>query len=162
MDKAPLAAESPTATNKVDAAFYRMATPRNTSILFWSAFALYLLYTSYIPPGMIESRWLILLARTLFLVTIGLWVEADGRSRKIERTWLGFYVAGAVIFPLVVFALPIYLVHSRGWLGVAKSTMRFTGYLLLASVIWYGVVGVLEIFDIHEVGRLPSVFDRAR
>jgi len=144
----------------MDAAFFRIATPRNTALLFWSAFALYLLYTSYVPPGMIESRWLILLARTLFLLTIGLWINADGRAYKIERAWLGIYLAGTVIFPLVMFVLPIYLVHSRGWLGAAKSTVRFTGYLLLASVIWYGVVGVLEIFDIHEVGRLPSVFDR--
>ena len=160
MDRTPQSAESTSATNKTDAIFFKMATPRNTTILFWSAFALYLLYSSYVPPGMIESRWLILLLATLFLATIGLWIVADGRSREIGGKWLRVYFAGAVIFPLVALVLPVYLVHSRGWAGAAKSTLRFTGYLLLAAVIWYGVVGTLEIFDIHEVGEHKVIFDK--
>lgn len=159
MVRMPQSAESANATNKMDAALFRMATPRNTTILFWSAFALYLLYSSYVPPGMIESRWIIHLARILFLATIGLWMLADGRSRNIDDQWLRIYFMGTVLF-FVVFSLPIYLVHSRGWLGAAKSTLRFIGYLLLASVFWYGVVGVLEIFDIHEVGKPTIIFDR--
>lgn len=160
MDKTPQSAESSSATVKKEAAFFRMAAPRNTTILFWFAFAIYLLCSSYIPAGTIESRWLILLLGTLFLTTIGLWMVADGRSRKIEEKWLRVYFTGTLIFPLVVLVLPVYLVHSRGWLGAARSTLRFAGYLLLASVIWYGVVGTLEIFDIHEAGEYKIIFDR--
>lgn len=56
--------------------------------------------------------------------------------------------------------IPVYLVISRGWKDAAKSCLRFAGHLLLAVVIWYGVVGTLEIFDIHEVGEHKIIFDR--
>ena len=83
---------------------------------------------------------------------------ADGRTRKVEEKWLMYYFLGSVLVPLVVIALPIYLVHSRGLVGVAKSILRFAGYLLLAFVIWYGVVGVLLMFEIHEVGTPTIAF----
>lgn len=94
MDKTPQSAESSSATNKMDAAFFRMVTLRSTTILFWFAFAIYLLCSSYVPTGMIESRWLILLLATLFLATIGLWIVADGRSRVIGEKWLKVYSRG--------------------------------------------------------------------
>ena len=143
---------------RMDAYFSKVVTVHNTTILFWVAFALYLLYTSYVPPGAIESRWIIVLARIAFLSTIGLWMLADGRTRKVEEKWLMYYFLGSVLVPLVVIALPIYLVHSRGLVGVAKSILRFAGYLLLAFVIWYGVVGVLLMFEIHEVGTPTIAF----
>ncbi len=46
--------------------------------------------------------------------------------------------------------VPIYLVHSRGWAGAARSTLRFVGYLLLSVIVWLGVVGILAVFGIHQ------------
>lgn len=157
-DEAKLTSENLIGPSKMDASFDKVVTVRNTTILFWVAFALYLLCTNYVPPGAIESRWIIVLARIAFLSTIGLWMLADGRMRKVEEKWLMYYFLGSVLVPLVVIALPIYLVHSRGWLGAGKSILRFAGYLLLAFVIWYGVVGVLLMFGIHEVGTPTITF----
>ncbi len=131
-----------------------LLTPRNVAIVFWFEFACFLLYTSYIPAGAIESKWVIYLLRALVLATIGMWVVVDGRARGIEQGWLNQYLMGTMFLAGV--AVPIYLVHSRGWRGAARSTLRFIGYLLLSFIVWYGVVGILAVFGIHETG--PGVF----
>ena len=157
-DETELGQEKVDGANKQEASFYRFVSVRNTVILFWTAFAFYLFYTSYVPPGMVEHRWMIILARTLFLATIGLWMLADGLAHKIEEKWLWYYFAGSIFFPLVAIALPIFMVHSRGWVGAAKSTLLFAGYSMLAFVLWYGLVGVLLMFGIHEVGTPTITF----
>ncbi len=141
---------------RLNAAFYKVVSVRNTTFLFWAALAIYFFFTRFVPHGMIEHRGVVILARTLFLATIGLWMFADGRAHGIEEKWLGQYFIGSLMPALIVIALPIYMVHSRGWLGAGISTLRFAAYFLLAAVIWYGVVGILLMFGIHETGT-PSI-----
>lgn len=137
-----------------NARFEALLTPKNTALVFWLEFACFLLYTSYAPADGIESKWVIYSLRAFFLATIGMWIVADGKPRGIERGWLNQYLVGTIF--LVIVAVPIYLVHSRGWAGAARSTLRFIGYLLLSFVIWFGVVGILAVFGIHEAG--PGIF----
>lgn len=127
-----------------------LLTPRNVAMVFWFEFACFLLYTSYAPVGAIESKWVIYPLRAFFLATIGMWIVVDGKAHGIEQGWLSQYFVGTMF--LVVVALPIYLVHSRGWIGAARSTLRFVGYLSLSIIVWFGVVGILAVFGIREAG----------
>jgi len=141
------------ATN-LNATFDKVATVRNTTFLFWVALALFLLYHSYAPINLTENIWLRNIVKVLFKSTMGLWVYADGRARNFSDKWHATYYGLSILIPEI--ALPIYLVHSRGWLGAGKSALRFTGYILLALVIWVAMVGILQLFGVHEVG--PQLF----
>lgn len=158
MDRASPPAESSIAASKLDVAFNKFASARNTTIIFWAMFGLFLLFVSYAPTSITADSTYSILAKTLVRATIALWVYADALSRKYQRYWL--FILMVVTINLPELFVPGYLVHSRGWLGAAKSCLRFVGYLLLAALIWYGVAGVLEIFDIHEVGEHKIIFDR--
>ncbi len=137
-------------TTGLSARVEALLTPRNAAIVFWFEFACFLLYISYVPASAIESKWVIYPLRAFFLATIGMWIVVDGKAHGIEQGWLSQYFVGTMF--LVVVALPIYLVHSRGWTGAARSTLRFIGYLLLSVIVWFGVVGILAVFGIHEAG----------
>ena len=144
-----------------NAAFDRVATVQNTTILFWFTSAIIIFVISYAPATVTGIKWLGLVAKIIFEFTIGLWVYADGRTRNFNGTpyvvqWRNMYIFLSIVIPPI--GLPLYLVHSRGWLGAGKSTLRFAGYLLLASVIWFGVVGVLLMFGIHETGTPTITF----
>jgi len=133
----------------INARLEAMLTPQNTAIVFWIGFICFTLYGIYMSPG--ESRWLFHLVKVLFLGTMGLWMVADGRSRGIRQDWLNLYFVGAIF--LFIVAVPIYLVHSRGWAGAARSSLRFAGYLLLSFLFLYGMTGILELFGIHVAGE---------
>ena len=144
-----------------NAAFDKVATVQNTTILFWVTSAIIFFVASYAPATVTEIKWLGFVAKMVFKFTIGLWVQADGRTRDFNGTpyvveWRNMYIFLSIFIPEI--GLPIYLVHSRGWVGTAKSILRFTGYLLLASVIWYGLVGVLLMFGIRETGTPTITF----
>lgn len=144
-----------------NAAFERVVTIQNATFLFWFTSATIFFVVSYAPATVTGIKWLGLVAKMIFKLTIGLWVHADGRTRNFNDTpyvvqWRNMYIGLSILIPEI--SLPIYLVHSRGWLGAVKSTLRFAGYLLLASVIWFGVVGVLLMFGIHETGTPTITF----
>lgn len=141
---------------RMDASFNKVVTIRNTTFLFWVALTLFLLFHSYAPIGLTENIWLRNTVKALFKSTMGLWVYADGRARNFSNKWHATYYVLSILIPEI--ALPIYLVHSRGWLGAGKSALRFTGYILLAFVIWVAVVGVLQLFGVHEVGTPTITF----
>lgn len=141
-----------------DATFNRFATVRNASIIFWVMLGLYLLFVSYVPITISSDSKYYLLAKTLVRAAIALWAYADALARKYQRDWRIILFVVTINLPEVV--VPVYLVISRGWKDAAKSALRFFGHLLLAFVVWYGLVGVLEMFDIHEVGKPTIIFDR--
>lgn len=158
MDKAPTPAEPKISTGKIDDVVNRAASVQNTAILFWVVLGMYLLFESYAPASVSSDSTYSILAKTLVRAAIALWAYADARARNYQREWLIILMIVTINLPEIV--VPVYLVISRGWKGAAKSTLRFIGYLLLASVIWYGIVGVLEIFEVHEVGKPTIIFDR--
>jgi hypothetical protein len=136
--------------------FEKAITPPNTTILLWTAFVLFLLFQSYAPTDIAKNILVNSLVKSLVKSFIGLWVYADGRARGFNNEWHRWYWGLSLLFPEV--AVPIYIFHSRGRMGAAKSTLRFTGYLLLATVIWFGIVGVLQLVGIHEVGTSSFIF----
>jgi hypothetical protein len=141
---------------RMGASLEKAITPSNTTILFWTAFVLFLLFQSYAPTDIAKSTLVSSLVKALVKSFIGLWVYADGRARGFNNKWHRWYWGFSLLFPEI--AVPMYIFHSRGRMGAAKSTFRFVGYLLLASVIWVGVVGVLHIFGIHEAGTSSFTF----
>jgi hypothetical protein len=141
-----------------DAIFNKFATARNGAISFWAMLGLFLLFESYAPVSISSDSKYYIFVATLVRATIAFWAYADALARNYQRDWRIILMMGSIMLWELV--IPVYLVISRGWKGAAKSCLRFAGYLLLAAVFWYGVVGVLEIFDIHEVGNPTIIFDR--
>lgn len=116
-------------------------SPRLASQIFWATFVVVMLVLANIDREFPGNRWYITAAFLMLRVSIGVWVFVDANEYKFSILSRRNYGLLSIILGEIV--LPIYLVKSRGWVGVWKTVVQMLGFLvisLLSSVLIQAII----------------------
>lgn len=120
--------------------------PRIPIIVFWVVFISIMTVDEHVAAEIIKSTPYRLSTKLILNICITYWLVVDALAKGMyDRENLNLYIVGSVLVTEI--ALPIYMVHSRGWFGAVKTMPKFTIMALAAAVVMALIDGLIHVLS---------------
>lgn len=121
-------------------------SPRIPILVFWVVFISIFTVDEHVTSEIIKSNPYLLTTKLILNICITYWLVVDALAKGIDdRENLGWYIVASILVTEI--ALPIYMVHSRGWFGAAKTIPKFTIMALAAAVVMALINGLIHVLS---------------